>query len=474
MTAQPSTRRRWKWALSAAALVVLSAAGIRGARSALSAVADSPEVTPTVRVTSGSFDIRIHMRGDIRAGRQQAVTAPPTGGALRILDMVESGQVVNQGGLLVAFDPADQLYNLEQAESELREAEQTIIRRRAEIEAQTAADQVALLSARFNVRRAELDARVDEDLIPANEYRIRQVSLDEARRALAQTEQDVEARTTVNRASLSVLGETRAKAQLAAEQARQNLQMLEVRAPIDGVVSVRENVDSTNVFYSGMTLPPYRVGDLVNAGRPLIDLFDMSGLEIRGTVSELDRVNLAVGQTVTVTSPGVPGVEFPAAVEAVSNMSQPAQRYMGPLRRFDVTIGLAEPDARLRPGAAVDLVVMGPRVESALTLPRQAIFEEDGRTISFVRTAAGFEARAVKVVHRGEVNVAVEGLDAGTEVALVRPAAAAALSTDMPVAVGEPAAASAARSAAAASPAAPAATQPAPFSAPVQRPAAER
>ncbi len=421
MAGQPLGRRRWIRGLAAVLVVIVAAAGIQAARSALTAVAEAPALTPTARVEQGSLEITIHMRGDVRAGRQQAITAPPTGGSLRILQMVDSGQVVDEGDLLVAFDPADQLYNLEQAESELREAEQTIIKRRAEIDAQTAADEVALLTARFNVRRAELDARVDEDLIPANDYRIRQVSLDEARRTLAQTEQDVEARTTVNSASLSVLEETRAKAQLAADRARQNLQMLEVRAPMAGVVAVRENLDSTNVFYSGMTLPPYRVGDLVNAGRPLIDLFDMSGLEIRGTVSELDRVNLATGQPVAVTSSGVPGVTFPATIQAVSNMSQPAQRYAGPLRRFDVTVRLDEPDTRLHPGAVVELEVAGPRIESVLVLPRQAIFEEDGRSISYVRTGESFEPRDVKVVHRGEVDVAVEGLEAGTEVALVRP-----------------------------------------------------
>ena len=69
----------------------------------------------------------------------------------------------------------------------------------------------------------------------------------------------------------------------------------------------------------------------------------------------------------------------------------------------------------------VELEVAGPRIESVLVLPRQAIFEEDGRSISYVRTGESFEPRDVKVVHRGEVDVAVEGLEAGTEVALVRP-----------------------------------------------------
>ena len=439
MTAAFPGRRRVAWiAAGLVVALIAGAAGLRAARSALTAVSESAGTMPTTRVTEGSLDLLIHMRGDVRAARQQAITAPPIGGSLRILEMVESGQLVEAGDLVVAFDPADQLYALEQAESDLREAEQNIIKRRADIGAQTAADEVALLTARFNVRRAELDARVDQDLIPANEYRIRQVSLEEARRTLVQTEQDVEARTTVNSAGLSVLEENRMKAQLAADRARQNLEMLEIRAPMDGVVSVRENLDSTQVFYSGMTLPPYRVGDLVNTARPIIDVFDMSGLEIRATVNELDRVNLAVGQEVTVTSGSAPGVEFPASVRAVSSMSQPPQRNLGPLRRFDVTVGLDDPDPRLKPGTAVDLVAAGPRVERALIVPRQALFEEEGRTMIYVKTGESFEARDVKVLHRGEARAAIEGVDAGVEVALVRPggpaSTAGSASADAPAA----------------------------------------
>ena len=54
-------------------------------------------------------------------------------------------------------------------------------------------------------------------------------------------------------------------------------------------------------------------------------------------------------------------------------------------------------------------------------MPRQAVFEREGRTMVYVKTAAGFESRDVKVTHRGESRAAIEGVDDGTEVALIRP-----------------------------------------------------
>lgn len=422
MITRPHRTRR-RVLIGLAVLVILGGAAalaLRVTRSTVSAMADAGPTVPTTRVVREALDLAIHMTGELRSSAQQAITAPPVGGSLRILSLVDSGSTVKTGDVLLSFDPADQRYALEQAQSELQEAEQNILKRRADIGAQNASDQVALLTARFNVRRAELDAAVDRDLIPANDYQIRQVSLQEARRALEQTEQDVKARATVNTAGLSVLEETRMKAQVAAERARQNMEMLEIKAPIDGVVSVRDNMDSTTVFFSGMTLPAYRVGDLVNPGRPVLDLFNVSNMEIRSNVNELDRVNLSVGQPVTVSSDSIAGLELPATVRAISGLGQ-AQRLRGPLRRFDVTIALDRADPRLHPGTSVVLTVKGPRVDEALVVPRQAVFERDGKTWLYVRTGERFEPREVKVLHRGESRAAVEGVDAGAEVALIRP-----------------------------------------------------
>ncbi len=413
------------FALAAVAVAVIVGGffAVRATRSTVSAMADAP-VIPTARVERGALDITIHMQGELRASRQQAIMAPPVGTALRILSIADTGTLVKAGDVILAFDPADQEYALEQARSELLEAEQNILKRKADTGAQEAQDQVALLTARFNVRRAELDALVDRDLIAANEHQIRQVSLEEARRTLARTEQDVAARAAVSQAGLSVLEEARMKAQMAAERAQQAMETLEIRAPNDGVVSVRDNMDSTNIIFVGMTLPPYRAGDVTGSGRPLLDLIDPTNLEIRSSVNEQDRVNLSVGQVVVVEAQSAPGTPLEARVKAISGLGRAVVRE-GPLRRFDVTLDLTTPGMELPPGTSVDLTVQGERLEDVLILPRQAVFERDGKPIVHLRTGASFEPREIRVLNRSESHVAVEGLDVGDEVALVAPSTAA-------------------------------------------------
>jgi hypothetical protein len=60
-------------------------------------------------------------------------------------------------------------------------------------------------------------------------------------------------------------------------------------------------------------------------------------------------------------------------------------------------------------------------------VPRQAVFEKNGKNHVFVRLGDRFEQREVKVVQRTESRIAVDGLSEGLEIALVDPHAAANL-----------------------------------------------
>lgn len=420
-----TARRLAVTVIAAGGLAAVLVAASRAWPTPAGAEAEVRLVVPTAVATRDTLERVVHLTGELRATRQASLAAPSVGGMLRILDLLETGAVVSAGDMVVEFDPAEQLYALEQARSEVLEAEQEILKREADFAVQTAEDEVALLAARFDVRRAELDVAVDRDLIPANEYRIREVSLDEARRRLAQVEADTVSRVDTNTAGLAVLRERRAKAVMAAERAEQNIESLVVITPMDGIVLVRENRDASGgIIFSGMALPTYRIGDDVYSGRPLVDVFDVGSMEIVAPVNEQERSLVEVGQPATAESDALPGVQVDALVTAVSGLGR-AVRAAGPLRLFDVTLELSRTDARLRPGTTVRVLVDAGRVEDQLLVPRQAVFEREGQPVVFVAVADGFEAVGVKVLHRTETTVALDGIAEGARVALVDPDRAA-------------------------------------------------
>src|SRR5262249_5619164 len=181
---------------------------------------------------------------------------------------------------------------------------------------------------------------------------------------------------------------------------------------VDGMVVVRENRDAAGgMFFSGMTLPEYRAGDNTFAGRPLLDVVDLSGMELRVKVNELDRANVAVGQAATVVSHAVSGEVFEATVSSVAGLVGSSDWWdvTGPSRLFDATLTLNKVDPRLRPGTTVEAVLKGKPVKDVLQVPLQAVRQKNGKPVVFVQTSKGFESREVKVVYRTESRAGLEG-----------------------------------------------------------------
>ncbi len=407
---------------SVVAVLVLGAGGYSAWRFATVSTASGSGTTSSIvteRVTRGSLSLDVHLDGDLRAAKSVAVPAPSVGGSLRLLTMLPTGTVVKAGDPVMEFDPGEQQYAREQALSELEEAEQEIVKREADVLVQLAQDKVTLLTAQFDVRRAQLDVNVDPELMAANEIKIRQLSLEEAKRRLTQTEQDVKSRETTAKSGLAVLGERRTKARMGADRAAMNLDTLVLKAPMDGVVIVRENRDASGgFFFSGMTMPDWRAGDTAFAGRPMFDIFDPGAMEIRASVNEQERANLSVGQAVDVSLKSAAGASRPGKIMTLGSLGRGAQ---GPLRLFDVVVALDEPDLSLRPGTTVAIIARGKTLDGVLSLPKHALFEKDGKSHVYVRDAAGFTMTEVKILYRNESRVVVEGVEEGAEVALVDP-----------------------------------------------------
>ncbi|HEX2455786.1 MAG TPA: hypothetical protein VHI99_18965 [Vicinamibacterales bacterium] len=431
-------KRRVLWtAVILAAIAIATAIAM-----AMPKLPDRGTAIPTARVVKGPLKVAVNAIGELRAGRTTTLVTPPVGGMLRIVHMLTTGMPAKSGEVVVEFDPSDQQYALEQAKSELAEAEQEIVKMRADAEVQRAQDAVALLTARYDVRRGELDASGNE-FLGAIEAQKNVLSLEEARRRLAQLEEDMKSRAATNQASLAVVEEKRNKAQLSMQRAQQLIDSLMLKAPMDGIVSVKENRDGLMMFGPGMVIPEYREGDSVWPGRPVIDVIEVGKMDVRAKVEESDRTNLTTGESAVVYVDTLAGETFKARVGALSGNANRASFFESAsvTRLFDVNFDFEKPDPRLKAGASARVVIEGKEIPDALHLPRQAVLEKNGKTHVFVKNGDRFDQREVKVEYLTESRVVIKGLTEGTEVALVDPTAAKAAaptSTAPPMPAGGP------------------------------------
>jgi HlyD family secretion protein len=416
-----SNRKRLVWSIAGVLAVALTVAAIGVAP--MKGVQTDGNVIPTARVAEGDVPVVVHATGEFKASRAQALVAPSVGGPMQILFIAATGTAVKTGDVVVEFDQSEQEERLDAAKSELAQADQEIAKMRADSVVQRAQDEVTLLTARFDVRRGELD--VEGSLLSSEiDKQKRKLTLEEAKGRLAQLQSDLTSRADTDRASLAVLEEKRNKARLQMENAQRNIDNMKLRAPFDGLVAVKDN-DMNNAAWAGVVVPEFRAGDTVYPGRQVAEVMDQSGIELIAKVNEYDRAHLNAGQSADVTIHAVQGKKLPAIIKDVAGASRrDVWSWNDPTRTFDVTFNVTgSNNAAVRPGLTTEVLVTGAPIRKARYLPRQALFDHDGKPVVFVRQGRSFEPREVKLSDRTETHIVVTDLPVGTEVALRNPLA---------------------------------------------------
>lgn len=409
--------RRIAWAVGVLALGAVVITFAKGSP----VLPDTRPAVPTAKVVRATLKLTVYAIGELRAGRTVNLVAPPAGGSLRILSLAPTGTAVKAGESVIEFDPSDQQFNVEQAKSDLDEAEQQIVKMKADNAVQASQDALNLMTARFDVRRAEIGVLANE-FVGAIEAQKNALTLDEAKQHLQQLERDAASRVATSVAAVAVVDERRHKAELSMQRAQTIIDNLVVKAPIDGVVSVKDNRDGQQVFFTGMVLPEYRQGDTTFSGRNVADLIESGKMEVRAKVTEVERDNLQAGQTATVQIDALPGRTFSAKVGPLSSSASRGSFFeTSAVRQFDIVLDLDKPDPAMRAGSSLRVTIDGREIKDALHIPRQAVFEKSGKNYVFVQNGDRFERHDVKVVTATESRAVVDGLHEGDVIALVDP-----------------------------------------------------
>src|SRR6202167_4929433 len=241
-------KRRRAIAWGAFAVILLSGIGVVAAARRSRITAPKDEI-PVSQVKRGDLDFKVVATGELRATRTITLTAPPVGGgALQITRLSHTGVAVKKGDIVIEFDPSEQRYKLEQNRSELLQAEQEITKARADAAVLAAQDKAALVKDRFDVRRAELEVQKNE-LVSAIDGKKNQLALEQAKRVLAELEQDIHSHTASGQAKIYLAQEKGNKAKLQMEQAQQNIDKMHVPAAMDGLVSVEKNQEANGGMF---------------------------------------------------------------------------------------------------------------------------------------------------------------------------------------------------------------------------------
>ena len=370
---------------------------------------------PTTPVKQTTVVFTVNAKGDLQGGNSKMLAAPMTGSSqLVITELRKPGETVKEGEVVAAFDTTEETFKLREAEADLAESEQQVLQAQKETLAKQEELNAELIKARADVQVAQLECARNE-LLSAIAAKQNDLSLAAARDKLAKLERDYPSRKAAASASIAIQEAARAKAKVQADTARRNIDNMTLKAPVAGYVNVERNTNS-NWFFPGMTFPLFQVGDSARPGMAVAQIPDLATWEVTARIAEQDRGHISVGQPAQFGMVALPGRVYKGKVSNLGGTTGPPWD-----RRFECKMTLEQPTPDLRPGMSVRIALETGRMEKALAIPAQALFERDGKPYVYLSKGGGFTPFDVKLVRRSESQAVIEGLKEGQLVAMASP-----------------------------------------------------
>lgn len=393
------------------ALAVVAALAFLAPRG-FAALGQRAQAVPTFKVTRGDFVRRVRAEGTLEAAQSTPITGPlQIRGALKIAWLAPDGSRVEQGDVVARFDPTD-------LQRELREGQSSHAAAQSRIRQKQATDVGVIRNLDRDAEQAKLELRYarefqskDPEIFSRMEIIESEIDEQLAAEHQANAENVRTIRGELSQVQMDLLVIEREQAEMKITEARTGLRQLEVRAPHEGIFVLTDTGNGVST-----------VGRVTWGGNQLAEIPNLDEMVAQVYVLEADSGGLAPGLSATVRLEAHPGEIQQATVLSVDPLAMPRNMFV-PVQYFGVTLQLEHTDPRImKPGQRVVANLVLGESPDALTVPRQAVFEDETGWIVYRARGSSFEPARVRIGPAGLGRIEIEeGLSEGDIVALADP-----------------------------------------------------
>lgn len=393
---------------------------LAGAVVLLRAGQSSPDTQPatgrrenTFKVARRDFVRSVRLAGTVEAVQSTTIAAPrlsgPSSNSLVITTLVRPGSSVAPGDLIVEFDRQDQIKNSLDRRAELQDLDQQIAKREAQERAARAHDDSELTLAESAIGRARLEMGKNE-LLPKINVEKNKLALEQAEATMKQLKATYDLKRRAAEADIRILQIRRDRSANAERQAASNAERMSIHAPIAGMAVVKTT-------WKGNNMADIQEGEEVRAGVPIVDIVNPNAMRVRARVNQADVNELKVGQAVRVGLDAYPTLFFDGRVTQISPLGVTSV-LSAKVRNFIVLVDVNGAHPNLMPDLSASLDVTLDRTPGAIVVPRDALYQDGGKTVVRVQRGSGFVDRPVTVAALSAHEALIgSGLEEGTVLA---------------------------------------------------------
>jgi multidrug efflux pump subunit AcrA (membrane-fusion protein) len=298
----------------------------------------------TTGMDTATRDI-VRVTGEIESASSAFFGPPsiPRIGQYTISFMAPEGRAVKVGTPILKFDTQELMTLLREKSNALNEKQKQLEKQEIVAREVVAELKLSLQEAIAGLDKARLKADIPVELLASRDYRENKLRLEMAELTLSLRKQELQKERRVQDTEINILKREIAVLKGEVEGFRGSIDAMTIKAASPGVVI--HTVNHRN--------DKHEVGDNVWRGRRVMELPDLSQLQVHLEVPERESARIAVGQSVKFVVEAAPEQQFYGEITELASVIHTKSRSQ-PARVFDATVSMKDPDSSImRPGMSV-------------------------------------------------------------------------------------------------------------------------
>ncbi|MEN8115998.1 MAG: efflux RND transporter periplasmic adaptor subunit [Bacteroidota bacterium] len=371
------------------------------------------------KVEKGRFEAVLTCKGEINGLKATPIKAPKILGdrdlrlwGMKITNLAQDGKYVKKGEFIMQLDNSTIMSNM-------RAERQKLEKETADLNNAKIDSTVTLTQMREDIINAKLDLEYNKIDLEQSVYesaayqRKAQMTYQKAQNNIAKKQRDYLLKQNQLKMKVGRTEESMKKSQVKVEKFQQAMRAIRITSPADGIVIFGKGWDGKKYtkdtqVYTSIYAPP------------LATLPDMSKVISEIYVKEIDIVKVNVGDSVKVTFDALEDVVIEGKIHNIATVGEDHKDF--DMKVFKVIIHLDETHEGLKPAMSSNNDIILANYESALFVPINAVFKENGTDYIYLKTKEGPKKQVIETGFENEEFILVKnGVEEGDIVLLSPP-----------------------------------------------------
>ena len=390
-----------KWLILGILAIVLGAAALY--RSQTSQPATPIATAKTATVTAGNLEKTIRVAGQTTAIDFANVTAPtlkgPEARDMVIIKVATAGSWVRKGDLIATIDGQALADHIEDLGDTIEAALADVNKRRAEqaIEMENLQQTIRVSKSAWDKAKLEYGAaEVRSDV----ERQLLKLTLDESEAKYKEQLSDVAQKKLAHAAELRILDLTRERHTRHRDRHKNDYKAFTIYAAMDGLIVMQP-------LFRGGEMGQFQQGDRLSPGQPFMKVVNTKSMQVEGSVNQSEINNLRIGQEARIHLDAFNGIDFKGKVHSIGALAVSGWRQNNYIRTVPVKVKIEGSHPKLIPDLSASADVLIDRAEKQTLVPLNAVQNENGKMVAYVKSGETYEAHALQLGLQNDTHAVV-------------------------------------------------------------------